>query len=218
MYIHGGRCLQHRAQLLTHTCNRWQGCSRLGAGCPWLPATCSLVWPGHCTRLSHTLPVLPNASPQADKQQELDDAAAAAAAGAAPTCRRSRQAAQASAGAIARTAGTTARRQPQQQLVAPRVLVAAHTNVAVDRVLLGLQDAGFTDMLRVGSLPRIAKRLLRVSLHSAGATDGSCSSCAAGPHRSPAVSLPVSQPGVPPLCCPCTGPPPAATQCMTPMM
>jgi hypothetical protein len=36
-------------------------------------------------------------------------------------------------------------------------------------VLLGLLDAGFASMLRVGSLPRIAKRLLGVSLHSAGA-------------------------------------------------
>jgi hypothetical protein len=38
----------------------------------------------------------------------------------------------------------------------------------VDRVLLGLMDAGFSNMLRVGSLQRIAKRLLGVSLHSAG--------------------------------------------------
>lgn len=56
----------------------------------------------------------------------------------------------------------------QQQRPTPRILVAAHTNVAVDRVLLGLQEAGFTNMLRVGSLARIAKRLLGVSLHSAG--------------------------------------------------
>lgn len=48
-----------------------------------------------------------------------------------------------------------------------RVLVAAHTNVAVDRVLLGLVEAGFMDVLRVGSLPRIAKPLLQYSLHSA---------------------------------------------------
>lgn len=48
------------------------------------------------------------------------------------------------------------------------MLVAAHTNVAVDRVLMGLLDAGYTNMLRVGCLPRIAKRLLPVSLHSAG--------------------------------------------------
>lgn len=49
----------------------------------------------------------------------------------------------------------------------PRILVAAHTNVAVDRVLLGLLEAGFTDVLRVGSLARIAKPLLRYSLHCA---------------------------------------------------
>ncbi len=93
-----------------------------------------------------------------------------------------------------------------------RVLVAAHTNVAVDRVLMGLAggrwcwwlwgvsnirtssisptctsdpnphesnvvlfpphqqnqrpDAGFSDMLRVGALPRIARPLLKYSLHS----------------------------------------------------
>lgn len=72
-------------------------------------------------------------------------------------------------GSGAAGAGTKARSkaQPQQPLT-PRILVAAHTNVAVDRVLLGLLDAGFSNMLRVGSLPRIAKRLLGVSLHSAG--------------------------------------------------
>jgi hypothetical protein len=61
-----------------------------------------------------------------------------------------------------------AQQQLQQQRPSPRILVAAHTNVAVDRVLLGLQEAGFTNMLRIGSLARIAKRLLGVSLHSAG--------------------------------------------------
>ncbi len=49
----------------------------------------------------------------------------------------------------------------------PRILVAAHTNVAVDRVLLGLVQSGFEDVLRVGSLPRIAKPLLKYSLHCA---------------------------------------------------
>jgi hypothetical protein len=38
--------------------------------------------------------------------------------------------------------------------------------VAVDRVLLALLDSGFSNMLRVGSLQRIAKRLLAYSLHS----------------------------------------------------
>jgi hypothetical protein len=65
-------------------------------------------------------------------------------------------------------ASSSKARQQQQQRPSPRILVAAHTNVAVDRVLLGLQEAGFTNMLRVGSLARIAKRLLGVSLHSAG--------------------------------------------------
>ena len=40
-----------------------------------------------------------------------------------------------------------------------RVLVAAATNVAVDRVLGGLLDAGFESVARVGSLRRIAPRL-----------------------------------------------------------
>ncbi len=46
-------------------------------------------------------------------------------------------------------------------------MVAAHTNVAVDRVLLALLETGFTDMLRVGSLQRIARKLLCCSLHAA---------------------------------------------------
>jgi hypothetical protein len=62
----------------------------------------------------------------------------------------------------------SSKQQQQQQALTPRILVAAHTNVAVDRVLLGLQEAGFSNMLRMGSLARIAKQLLGVSLHSAG--------------------------------------------------
>jgi hypothetical protein len=41
-----------------------------------------------------------------------------------------------------------------------KVLVASMTNVAVDRILLGLLDMGFEDFVRVGSLKKIAKRLL----------------------------------------------------------
>ena len=47
-----------------------------------------------------------------------------------------------------------------------RVLVSAHTNVAVDRVLLGLLESGCTDFLRVGGLRRIDRGLLRHSLHA----------------------------------------------------
>ncbi|MEW5302806.1 MAG: hypothetical protein WDW36_005553 [Sanguina aurantia] len=54
----------------------------------------------------------------------------------------------------------------QQPAPPLRILVAANTNVAVDRVLLGLLDAGFDDFIRVGSLPRIAQRVLPRSLHS----------------------------------------------------
>jgi len=48
-----------------------------------------------------------------------------------------------------------------------QILVAAHTNVAVDRILSGLVATGFTDIIRVGSLNRISdKSLLRYSMHS----------------------------------------------------
>jgi hypothetical protein len=46
-----------------------------------------------------------------------------------------------------------------------RVLVASNTNVAVDRILLGLQDKGFDQFARVGSLKKIAKPLLKNVLH-----------------------------------------------------
>ncbi|KAK9809918.1 hypothetical protein WJX72_001732 [[Myrmecia] bisecta] len=58
-----------------------------------------------------------------------------------------------------------------------RILVAAHTNVAVDRVLLGLLESGFTDFLRIGPLRRIDKQLLGQSLH-----------CSAAKSRTDAVS------------------------------
>ncbi|KAK9800288.1 hypothetical protein WJX73_004434 [Symbiochloris irregularis] len=53
-----------------------------------------------------------------------------------------------------------------------RILVAAHTNAAVDRVLVGLLDRGFTDLLRVGPLRRIDRRLLAHSLHATQVTKG----------------------------------------------
>lgn len=46
-----------------------------------------------------------------------------------------------------------------------RILVAAHTNTAVDRVLEGLLQCGFTDFLRVGSLRKMSKTILKYSLH-----------------------------------------------------
>ena len=55
---------------------------------------------------------------------------------------------------------------PGSALAQARVLVAAHTNVAVDRVLLGLQDSGCSDFLRVGPLRRVASALLARSLHA----------------------------------------------------
>jgi len=47
-----------------------------------------------------------------------------------------------------------------------RVLVSAHTNVAVDRVLTGLLESGCSDFLRVGPLRRIDRKLLSHSLHA----------------------------------------------------
>ncbi|KAG2493974.1 hypothetical protein HYH03_007901 [Edaphochlamys debaryana] len=47
-----------------------------------------------------------------------------------------------------------------------RVLMASHTNVAVDRVMMGLQDAGFSDFLRLGSVDRIARPVLAHSLRA----------------------------------------------------
>jgi AAA domain/Protein of unknown function (DUF2439) len=47
-----------------------------------------------------------------------------------------------------------------------RVLISAHTNVAVDRVLTGLLESGCSDFLRVGPLRRIDRKLLSYSLHA----------------------------------------------------
>jgi hypothetical protein len=71
-----------------------------------------------------------------------------------------------------------------------RILVAAHTNVAVDRVLLGLVERGFTDFVRVGSLQRIAKPILPVRTYCARplarpcaalALAARCSACSVAP-------------------------------------
>ena len=44
-----------------------------------------------------------------------------------------------------------------------KVLISSGTNVAVDRVLLGLLEQDFESMIRVGSLKKIAKPLLPLS-------------------------------------------------------
>eukprot|EP00897_Mesotaenium_endlicherianum_P006403 jgi/Mesen1/5791/ME000293S04946 len=48
-----------------------------------------------------------------------------------------------------------------------RIVVAAATNVAVDRVLLGLLERGFTDFIRVGSFSKIARDILPYSVQAA---------------------------------------------------
>ena len=47
-----------------------------------------------------------------------------------------------------------------------RVLISSHTNVAVDRILLGLKDRGFESFMRLGSLKKIDKAILKHSIHS----------------------------------------------------
>ncbi|NXY48452.1 ZGRF1 protein, partial [Ceuthmochares aereus] len=47
-----------------------------------------------------------------------------------------------------------------------KLLIASSTNVAVDRVLLGLLDLGFEDFVRVGSVRKITKAILPHSLHT----------------------------------------------------
>lgn len=48
-----------------------------------------------------------------------------------------------------------------------RIMISAHTNVAVDRALQALLNLGFEDFMRVGSLKKIDPRILPYSLHSA---------------------------------------------------
>nr|XP_023404367.1 protein ZGRF1 isoform X2 [Loxodonta africana] len=47
-----------------------------------------------------------------------------------------------------------------------KVLISSSTNVAVDRVLLGLRSLGFEKFVRVGSVRKIAKPILPYSLHA----------------------------------------------------
>ncbi|XP_030803988.1 protein ZGRF1 isoform X2 [Camarhynchus parvulus] len=47
-----------------------------------------------------------------------------------------------------------------------KVLIASSTNVAVDRILLGLLELGFEDFIRVGSVRKIMKAILPHSLHA----------------------------------------------------
>ncbi|XP_018425290.1 PREDICTED: protein ZGRF1 [Nanorana parkeri] len=47
-----------------------------------------------------------------------------------------------------------------------KLLISSSTNVAVDRVLLGLLDLGFEQFIRVGSIKKIAKPILPHSLHA----------------------------------------------------
>ncbi|XP_069834598.1 5'-3' DNA helicase ZGRF1 isoform X5 [Dendropsophus ebraccatus] len=47
-----------------------------------------------------------------------------------------------------------------------KLLISSSTNVAVDRVLLGLLDLGFDQFIRVGSIRKIAKPILPHSLHA----------------------------------------------------
>ncbi|XP_071953207.1 5'-3' DNA helicase ZGRF1-like [Antedon mediterranea] len=47
-----------------------------------------------------------------------------------------------------------------------RLLISSTTNVAVDRILLGLLELGFEDFIRVGSLRKISKPILPYSVHA----------------------------------------------------
>ncbi|XP_025957522.2 5'-3' DNA helicase ZGRF1 isoform X3 [Dromaius novaehollandiae] len=53
-----------------------------------------------------------------------------------------------------------------QRPVPWKLLIASSTNVAVDRILLGLLDLGFESFIRVGSIRKIAKPILPYSLHA----------------------------------------------------
>ncbi|CAN0177859.1 unnamed protein product, partial [Ectocarpus sp. 4 AP-2014] len=55
---------------------------------------------------------------------------------------------------------------PRPKAVQVRVLLASGTNVAVDRVLMGLVSAGFDDIARIGSHRRTHKSLLERVVHS----------------------------------------------------
>ncbi|XP_033122340.1 uncharacterized protein LOC117121304 isoform X2 [Anneissia japonica] len=47
-----------------------------------------------------------------------------------------------------------------------KLLISSTTNVAVDRILMGLLDLGFEDFIRVGSLRKISKPILPYSVHA----------------------------------------------------
>ncbi|XP_067670945.1 5'-3' DNA helicase ZGRF1-like [Haliotis asinina] len=49
-----------------------------------------------------------------------------------------------------------------------KLLISSTTNVAVDRVLMGLLNLGFEDFIRVGSVKKIAKPVLPYSVHASG--------------------------------------------------
>ena len=57
-------------------------------------------------------------------------------------------------------------RDTEGGLANARVMVSSHTNVAVDRVCLGLVESGVTSFLRVGALRKIDVDLLGHSLHA----------------------------------------------------
>ncbi|NWS70777.1 ZGRF1 protein, partial [Crotophaga sulcirostris] len=52
-----------------------------------------------------------------------------------------------------------------------KLLIASSTNVAVDRILLGLLDLGFEDFIRVGSIRKITKAILPHSLHAGSGSE-----------------------------------------------
>ncbi|XP_059820905.1 protein ZGRF1-like [Hypanus sabinus] len=52
-----------------------------------------------------------------------------------------------------------------------KLLISASTNVAVDRVLLGLLELGFDKFIRVGSIRKIAKSILPYGLHAGSDTE-----------------------------------------------
>ncbi|XP_078532856.1 5'-3' DNA helicase ZGRF1 isoform X2 [Lissotriton helveticus] len=52
-----------------------------------------------------------------------------------------------------------------------KLLISSSTNVAVDRVLLGLLELGFDKFIRVGSVRKIAKPILPYSLHAGSGSD-----------------------------------------------
>lgn len=53
-----------------------------------------------------------------------------------------------------------------------RIMISAHTNVAVDRVLQSLLNLGFTDFVRIGSVRKIDPSILPYSIHAKQKCDG----------------------------------------------